>query len=48
MRLDERIAKAFMGFLKRKNIALSKDGKTLGEADLAALLKEFIDARSKE
>ncbi len=48
MRLDERIAKAFVGFIKRKNITLTKDGKALGDADLAALLKEFIDARSKE
>ena len=48
MRLDERLAKAFLGFLKRKNVALSKDGKALSEAEVAGLLKEFIDGRSRE
>jgi len=48
MRLDERLAKAFLGFLKRKNVTLVKGGATLGEAEIQALVKEFVDARSKE
>ena len=48
MRLDERLAKAFLGFLKRKNVTLSKNGAPLSDADVQALVKEFVDARSKE
>jgi hypothetical protein len=48
MRLDERLAKAFLGFLKRKNVALTKAGAALSDAEIQVLGKEFVDARSKE
>jgi hypothetical protein len=48
MRLDERLAKAFLGFLKRKNVSLTKDGATLSETEIQALVREFVEARSKE
>lgn len=48
MRLDERLAKAFLSFLKRKNVNLTKNGATLSDADVQALVREFVEARSKE
>jgi hypothetical protein len=48
MRLDERLAKAFLGFLKRKNVLLAKNGATLSDAEVQELVREFVEARSKE
>jgi hypothetical protein len=48
MRIDERVAKELLNFLKRKNVSFVKDGTNLSETDVQALVKEFIAARSKE
>ncbi len=48
MRIDERVARDLINYLKRKNVAFVKDGTTLTDVEVQALVKEFIAARAKE
>jgi hypothetical protein len=49
MRLDERLASAFLKFIVNRGVRLqAKDGKTLSDEEAKDLVKEFVAARQKE